>query len=65
MSDEKKETKVVKKMKYEMPKLVKLNGNTKGEGLCDNGSGDEFCDDGSAATIYCDTGQVGESPPQA
>ena len=68
MTEEKKDSKK-KKLKYEMPKLVKLNAD-RGEGVCGTGvrgfnpgptdcligSGDENCGQGNAAVIECETG---------
>ena len=62
MSEEIKEIKEVKKKKlvYEMPKLVKLNGKA-GAGDCNDGSGDFSCDIGNSAEAFCGTGNTASS----
>lgn len=57
MSEEKKESKDVKKMKYEQPRLVKLSG-AGGAGQCYNGSGDVDCAPGNRASSRCVNGNT-------
>lgn len=55
MGEEKKESKNIKKMKYEEPRLFKLNTDT-GEGQCETGSGARGCSVGNTPFLDCYNG---------
>lgn len=62
MSEEKKVSKDSKKMKYEAPKLVKLNVD-EGEGDCASGSTEGLtCGSGGTATDTCSPTGGAEAP---